>query len=88
MRKSILVVMLILILSSMLVSCTENTRARNFGGNSTIELKRNERLVNVTFKEDDLWILTKYDTTAPTKYEFQEKSSWGILEGTVTIVEQ
>jgi len=61
--------------------------ARQFGGSETIELKPGERLVNLTWKETNLWILTKQDTTKPTTYSFKEKSSFGIAEGQVTIIE-
>ena len=74
---------------TMLVSCTENTRARVWGGTQTIQLEEGVRLVNVTWKEgSDLWILTKIDTTKPTTYQFQEKSNMGVWEGSVIIKEQ
>jgi len=73
----------------MLVSCTENTRARVWGGTETIELDSGVRLVNVTWKEgSSLWILTKKDTTKPSTYYFKEKSSFGVMEGQVIIIEK
>ena len=36
----------------------------------------------------DLWILTKKDTTVATTYYFNEKSSFGVLEGQVIINEK
>jgi hypothetical protein len=72
-----------------LFSCTANERARNLGGTETITLKPGERLVNITWKQDDnLWVLTKQDTTKPSTYTFQEKSSYGVMEGKVIINEQ
>lgn len=66
-----------------------NEIARNFGGNETVKLEKGERLVNITWKESDLWILTKVDTLAkPATYTFKEKSNAGILNGSVTIVEK
>ena len=63
--------------------------ARKMGGDMTIHLKSGEKLVNVTWKETSLWFLTR-----PMKandsveiYKFKEDSTWGVLEGTVTIVE-
>jgi len=76
------------ICSLFLISCTDNERARNYGGTSSITLKPNQRVINASFKEHDLWILTKIDTTKPTTYNLVEKSSFGILEGTVIINEQ
>lgn len=78
-----------IMIMTMLYGCTENTRARVYGGTQTIELEPGKRLVNVTWKEgSDLWILTKVDTTKPTTYQFQEKSNMGVWEGKVIIKEQ
>jgi hypothetical protein len=72
-----------------LFSCTANERARNYGGMEHITLDKGERLVNVTWKQDDnLWVLTKQDSTKPSTYSFKEKSSFGVLEGEVIITEQ
>jgi uncharacterized lipoprotein YehR (DUF1307 family) len=84
---SSLILMLVVIIL-LLSSCTDNQRTRSFGGVETVELKSGERLVNVTWKQDDLWVLTKQDTTRPSTYTFQEKSSYGVLEGTIVIKEK
>lgn len=73
-----------------LVSCTENQRARKFGGTEKIELQKGERLVTATWKQDDLWYLTE---VAPEGYKpqeriFKEKSSFGAWEGTVIFIEK
>lgn len=39
--------------------CTENQKAKSFGGNAEIELPAGEKLVNATWKDDDLWYLTR-----------------------------
>ena len=64
-----------------LFSCTANERARNFGGTETVKLPQNRILVNCTWKQDDLWLLTKDTTTG--KMYFNEKSSWGMMEGEI-----
>jgi hypothetical protein len=64
-------------------SCTENQRARSFGGTEEVSLKPNEIVLNVTWKQDQMWICTK-DTLTKTVY-FREKSSWGMLEGAVVL---
>lgn len=72
-----------------LTSCTENSRARTMGGTATIELPKNTELVNVTWKETQLWYLTRpmrADET-PETLTFKEKSSLGIVEGTVLFKE-
>lgn len=79
MKKLILAVALI----SLATSCTENSRARKFGGSEEITLKPNEKLLNVTWKDSDMWILTQ-DTLTGKSY-FREKSSWGIWEGEIIL---
>ena len=66
-----------------LSSCTDNSRARNWGGTEKVALKPNEIVLNVTWKNDEMWICTK-DTTNGVVY-FREKSSWGMMEGTVIL---
>ncbi len=65
------------------MSCTDNIKARNYGGTEKITLKPNEIALNVTWKETNLWICTK-DTTTGIVY-FREKSSWGVWEGEIII---
>jgi len=64
-----------------LASCTDNQRARQFGGTETVDIPEGRILVNCTWKEEDLWILTK--DTATGKMYFNEKSSFGVLEGEI-----
>lgn len=73
----------------MLVSCTDNEMARRYGGSEVINLPIGEKLVNVTWKEDNLWLLTSDmnpEDSAHT-YNFREKSNLGIMEGEITIIE-
>ena len=74
---------LLVALISLATSCTENSRARKFGGSEEITLKPNEKLLNVTWKDSDMWILTQ-DTLTGKSY-FREKSSWGIWEGEIIL---
>jgi uncharacterized lipoprotein YehR (DUF1307 family) len=76
-------IFVIVIAAMSLASCTENERARRFGGVEEVELKPNEVVLNVTWKENEMWVCTK-DTTTNTVY-FREKSSWGVMEGTVIL---
>lgn len=64
-------------------SCTENSRAKSWGGTESIQLKKNEVITNMTWKESNLWIQT-VDTTTGITY-FREKSSWGWLEGEIIV---
>jgi len=82
MKKLLLSFVILLILNS----CTDNTRARRFGGTETVELKPQEKFINITWKENDLWIVVQDTTTGI--YYAKEKSSFGIWEGTIIITKQ
>lgn len=81
----------ILLFAAMLLmaSCTSNELAKEYGGSITKRLPAGQKLVNVTWKDRNLWILTRpmTESDSPTSYSFQEESAFGILEGTVTIIE-
>ena len=64
-------------------SCTDNRRARSFGGTETVYLEPNEEFINITWKENDLWIIVKDKTTGD--YYAREKSSYGLMEGRIII---
>jgi hypothetical protein len=84
--KPLITILLAVIVFS---SCTDNIRARAWGGTQDITLPSGQRVVNVTWKEADLWVLTRTDTTTkPSTYTFAEKSNWGVLEGQINLIEQ
>lgn len=64
-----------------LASCTDNQRARQFGGTETVDIPEGRIIVNCTWKQDDLWLLTKDTITG--KMYFNEKSSWGMMGGEI-----
>lgn len=74
---------------AMLGSCTENNRVKNWGGDGTLTLPKGQKLINVTWKESQIWYLTRPMTPQDSCqiYTFHESSSWGVMEGTYTIVE-
>lgn len=74
---------IIALFTILITSCTQNERAKSFGGSEEITLKPNEKLINVTWKNSDIWILTE-DTITHLSY-FREKSSFGIWEGEIII---
>lgn len=84
--KQISLIILVLLFFS---SCTENSKAKNFGGKASLDLPKGQKLVNVTWKDSDLWYLTRpmLATDSAETYIFQEQSSWGVWEGTYTIKE-
>jgi hypothetical protein len=86
MKKAILSIVAIALLAT---SCTENSRVKTWGGEGTINLPKGRKLVNVTWKETEIWYLTRpMDTSDVAEtYQFHEESSWGMVEGTYNIVE-
>ena len=77
-----------LMLSLVLLGC-ENVIAKQYGGSQTVLLPAGQKLLNVTWKDADLWVLFRpmKEGETPEKYFFHEKSTFGVLEGTVTLVE-
>jgi hypothetical protein len=71
----------ILLVTTLLCSCTANQMAREYGGEETIELPVNNIFVNATWKGDHLWFITK--DTVDGKYYLREKSNYGIWEGKI-----
>lgn len=87
--KTIKTIFLGLIVALAMTSCTENARVRRWGGDGTLTLPKGQKLVNVTWKGDQIWYLTRPMTTQDScqTYTFHESSSWGVMEGTYTIIE-
>ena len=72
-------------------SCTENSRVKNFGGTGREVIPCDKVLVNATWKGDELWLLTRKRTANDTEYNtyyFDEKSSFGVMEGTFILTEK
>jgi hypothetical protein len=67
----------------------DNYMSRKFGGSTTINLEKGQKLVEATWKENSLWYLTEpMDSNyVPKTKTFKEDSNFGVLEGTVTFVE-
>lgn len=75
-----------------LSACTEQARARNFGGTTDLRVPPGEKVVTVTWKGkgSNLWVLTREAKPGeqPETLRLHENSSWGVLEGTVILREQ
>jgi len=71
-------------------SCTEQQRAKKYGGSATVELPTGKKLVNATWKMDNLWLLVedRKEGETPKEYIFRENSSYGMLEGQIVIKEK
>lgn len=72
-----------------LVSCTDQEMAKNYGGTMTMDLEPCRKLVTMTWKESELWVLTRAmrSDETPENYSFHEDSNFDVWEGTVLVVE-
>jgi hypothetical protein len=86
---SFLIVVSLLLIVVSTTSCTKNYRVKHLGGKMVITLEVNMKLVNATWKDHDLWILTTpmNATDVAKQYKFIEKSSRGVLQGEITFIE-
>lgn len=77
-------------LSFTITGCSDNTRAKTYGGSVVIELPKGQKLVTATWKDAGIWYLTRPFRAGefPEVSTFKEKSTYGMLEGTVTFKEQ
>lgn len=89
MKKIIFSVIILVSVIMCFTGCTEHDVVKNFGGDMTVDLPEGQKLEEVTWKDTELWYLTRpmREDEFPETHVFQEKSSWGIWEGTVTIIE-
>lgn len=85
MKKIILALAVLMTLA--LTSC--NYCTRKWGGEQTIKLEPGEKLVEVTWKDANLWYLVEpmEDAYTPKTKVFKENSNAGVLEGKVTFIE-
>lgn len=81
--------LLFVLLTICLFTSCEQLISRKYGGNVTINLEPGERLVEATWKESNLWYLVEpMDSNYEPKVKvFKERSMYGVLEGSVTFVE-
>ena len=87
--KKIFLILFVLITIFVIASC-HNWTAKHLGGTTKVELEQGKKLLNVTWKEDDLWLLTidRPKDEQPKTYQFKEVSNAGVFEGTVIIIER
>lgn len=88
MKKKLIVLLCVITMLFGFTGCSNYT-TQYLGNDMTIHLEPNNKLVHITWKDSGLWFLTKpmtEDDVAET-YLFQQKSEWGVYEGTVTVIE-
>ena len=88
MKKKILISLSILTTSAMLLTGCQSI-ARSFGGTHTIKLPKNEKLELITWKDDELWYLTRpmREGEKAETWTYQESTDFGVVEGKVIIKE-
>ena len=92
-RAAAIIVATVCLLLAMLTGCgdVEQSLARDFGGTTTINLEPNLKLEEITWKDDDLWYLTRpmREDEEPETHTFTEKGGLGTVfdGGTVIVVE-
>lgn len=76
-------------LLGLLTSCTQNQRAKSFGGSAKVDLPAGTKLVGATWKDAQLWYLHRpvREGEKPETVTFQEGASFGVLEGKVIFQE-
>lgn len=79
MRKTFLAVTLFTVI--LLTSCTENSRAKRFGGTVHLKVPNNCVVITATWKETNLWVL--YKDTVTNKVFLLEDSQFGLMNGRV-----
>ena len=54
----------------------------------TLELPANQKLEEITWKDDNLWYLTRpmREDEEAEIHTFQASTAWGVFEGTVTVI--
>lgn len=86
--RTVFAILLTLLAFSM-TACTENQRAREFGGEMTVQVPCDQVVFDVTWKGEDLWYATQpaRPDWRPERKTFSEAASFGLVEGRVTLVE-
>lgn len=90
MKKKLSAILTLLVLSLSLCGCTEQYMTKEFGGSMKLELPANQKLEEITWKDDNLWYLTRpmREDEEAEIHTFQASTSWGVFEGTVTVIEK
>lgn len=84
------VFMVAVIVAALVIFFRPQSVSKSLGGTTTVTLDPGLKLEEITWKDNDLWYLTRpmrADEHAET-HTFQQSSNLGILQGTVIIIEQ
>jgi len=72
------------------LSCTENERAKKYGGTMTVNVPKGNKLEGATWKGDEVWYLYRpfREGEKPETHILAEDSRFGLLTGKVQFIEQ
>ena len=72
-----------------LLACTDNQRAKVLGGSMSVQVPCDQQVFDVTWKGEDLWYATQPAPSdwKPVQKRFTEYSSYGVIQGEVTLTE-
>lgn len=90
MRKKLIILAIVLgVIGLIYYISTTQFGSRNFGGTYTVNLQDNKKLVNVTWKDNELWLLTRdaRKDDIQENYKFSEDARYNMIEGDVVIKE-
>ena len=79
--KTIAILLIFIVIG--ITSCTDNQRARSFGGTEKVKLLPNEEFINITWKKDNLWVVVRDKNTG--NFYAREKSSFCVMQGSIVI---
>lgn len=90
MRTILLAAFMASVVPFMFIGCTNNGNARLYGGTQTICVTSGHKLVNVTWKDVDFWILSRpmRDGETPETHVFEELSQYGVFQGKIILKEK
>lgn len=85
---SVAAALIVILLSAS--GCTENSRAKKYGGTAFVDLPEKTKFVFATWKDDQLWYAYRpaRQGELPETTTLQEQSKWGLIEGKVIFVEK
>lgn len=86
--KKLILVLVFLVGLALMLTC-QQFLSRNWGGTTTITLEPGERLLEATWKDNNLWFLVEpMDDDYIPKTKVFKSSMYGLLEGKVIFIER
>lgn len=82
-------VIMSIVVAFLVIGCTDTQRAKQFGGKMIIDLPAGKKFVNATWKDANLWYVTRDRNSNESieTFELTEASNFGIMQGVVIFKE-